>query len=263
MARAKRHYIPGQIWHITHRCHKREFLLKFAKDRKRWLQWLYEAKKRYGLVILNYVVTSNHIHLIVVGGKERDVTPDSMKLIAGRTGQEFNQRKNRKGAFWEDRYHATAIESGDHLLKCLVYIDLNMVRAGVVDHPSQWPFCGYNEIQDAKRKKVLINYERLTRLLGLYSYDEVKKYHERWVNSHLGDGKNIHDEKWTKSIAVGNRGFVERVKSLMGVLAIGRRSIETGESYQLREPAVPYGAHFGGKKRDIEPENTYFWDVIL
>ena len=33
MARAKRHYIPGYIWHITHRCHKREFLLKFSKDR--------------------------------------------------------------------------------------------------------------------------------------------------------------------------------------------------------------------------------------
>ena len=50
MARAKRHYIPGHVWHITHRCHKREFLLKFAWDRRRWLQWLLEAKKRYGLV---------------------------------------------------------------------------------------------------------------------------------------------------------------------------------------------------------------------
>ena len=263
MARAKRHYIPGQIWHITHRCHKREFLLKFAKDRKRWLQWLYEAKKRYGLVILNYAVTSNHIHLIVVGGEDREVIPDSIKLIAGRTGQEFNQRKKRKGAFWEDRYHATAIESGEHLIKCLVYIDLNMVRAGVVDHPSEWPFCGYNEIQEPKRKKILINYESLTRLLGFSSYDEFKKYHRRWVDEYLGNGKNIRDEKWTKSVAVGNRGFVERVKSIMGVLATGRKSIEVGKSYQLREPATPYGTHFGAKKGDIGPENTYSWDVIL
>jgi len=51
MARAKRHYIPGQSWHLTHRCHKREFLLKFSKDRRRWLQWLYEARKRYNLTI--------------------------------------------------------------------------------------------------------------------------------------------------------------------------------------------------------------------
>lgn len=33
-----------------------------------------------------------------------------MQLIAGRTAQEYNQRKNRQGAFWEERYHATAIE---------------------------------------------------------------------------------------------------------------------------------------------------------
>jgi putative transposase len=131
-------------------------LLKFAKDRRRWLQWLYEAKKRYGLVIPDYAVTSNHIHLLVVDGKERDVIPNSIKLIAGRTGQEYNQQKSRKGAFWEDRYHATAVESGEHLLRCLVYIDLNMVRTGVVGHPSEWPFCGYSEIQEPKRKKVLI-----------------------------------------------------------------------------------------------------------
>jgi hypothetical protein len=102
VARAHRHYVPGQIWHQsslfklpstlyraspdrssqeatpgrhnasgfafgfdpTGRCHKREFLLKFAKDRHRWLQWLYQARRRYELAILNYTVTSNHIHLI-------------------------------------------------------------------------------------------------------------------------------------------------------------------------------------------------------
>ena len=71
MARAKRHYIAGHIRHITHRCHKREFLLKFSKDRRRYLQWLWEAKKRYGLVILNYMVTSNHIHLLVADDGDR------------------------------------------------------------------------------------------------------------------------------------------------------------------------------------------------
>ena len=115
-------------------------------DRRRWVQWLFEARKRYGLVILNYTVTANHIHLLVADDEDRDVIPNSIKLVAGRTVQEFNIRKKRKGAFWEDRYHATAIENGEHLLRHLVYIDLNMVRAGVVKHPSEWPFGGYNEI---------------------------------------------------------------------------------------------------------------------
>ena len=49
----------------------------------------------------------------------------------------------------------------------------------------------------------------------------------------------------------------------MGALAIGRKRMEAGDSYQLREPAVPYIAHFVGKKSDIGPENTYFWEVKL
>jgi len=143
-ARVHRHYIPGHIWHITHRCHKREFLLKFAKDRHRWLPWLYEARKRYGLIILNYTVTSNHIHLIVYDASDQDVMPKSIQLVEGRTAQEYNKRKKRKGAFWEDRYHATIIEDGEHLLRCIVYIDMNMVRAGAVDHPEQWIHSGYS-----------------------------------------------------------------------------------------------------------------------
>lgn len=87
-------------------------------------------------------------------------------MVAGRTGQEYNLRKKRKGAFWEGRYHATAIESEQHLLRCLVYIDLNMVRNGVVSHPSEWPFGGYNEIQNPRKKCAIIAYKKLTELAG-------------------------------------------------------------------------------------------------
>jgi putative transposase len=64
MPRANRHFLPGYTWHITHRCHNREFLLKHRIDRYRWIAELGEAKRRYNLRILNYIATSNHIHLI-------------------------------------------------------------------------------------------------------------------------------------------------------------------------------------------------------
>jgi len=260
MARAKRHYIPGYIWHITHRCHKRESLLKFSKDRHRYLQWLYQAKKRYGLTILNYMVTSNHVHLLVADDGNRGMIPNSMQLVAGRTGQEFNQRKGRKGAYWEDRYHATAVESGDHLARCMVYIDTNMVRAGVVSHPSMWPFCGYNEIQEPRRKNVLIDYERLRGLLGAMSYDQLRSSHKGWVEEYLGDGEKARHEEWTDSIAVGSKPFVENVKELLGFRAKGRRVIEADEGYQVREESAPYNALFGAEKEDISSENTYSWN---
>jgi putative transposase len=209
----------------NHRCHKREFLLKFSKDQRRWLQWLLEAKKRYGLVILNYNVTSNHIHLLVADDKGRDVIPDSIKLIAGRTGQEFNQRKTRKGAYWEDRYHATAVEDGDHLLQCIVYIDMNMVRAVVVKHPSEWPFSGYNEIQQPKRKNVLINYNRLRKLLGFDTYDRVQSAHRKWIDSYIANCNSVRDDKWTSSVATGSERFIQDMKEKMGGMALGRKRV--------------------------------------
>ena len=46
MPRSNRHYLPGTIWYITHRCHQKEFLLQFARDRQACVGWLFEAKKR-------------------------------------------------------------------------------------------------------------------------------------------------------------------------------------------------------------------------
>jgi putative transposase len=77
------------------------------RNRRRYLHWLFEAKKRFGLCVLDYVVTSNHIHLLVKDTGQ-DVIAQTMQLIAGRIAQEYNERKGRHGAFWEDRYHATA-----------------------------------------------------------------------------------------------------------------------------------------------------------
>ena len=83
------------------------------------------------------MVTSNHVHLLAFDNGGRNVIPDSIKLVAGRTDQEYNIRKNRKGAFWEARYHAAVVEKNCYLRQCMTYIDMNMVRAGVVEHPRQ------------------------------------------------------------------------------------------------------------------------------
>ena len=64
----------------------------------------------------------------------------------------------------------------------------------------------------------------------------------------MGNRKNNHDDKWTKSIAVGNRAVVEKMKSLMEILAIGRKSTKAEDSYQLREPPVLYSANLVPKK---------------
>ena len=101
-----------------------------------------------------------------------------------------------------------------------------MVRAGVVQHPSRWAFSGYNEIQLPKRKNILINYDRLAVILGMQSYDELKQNHKMWVEEELAADRKQRDEKWTKSIAVGSREFIDSVKLGLGTRANGRKRHE-------------------------------------
>ncbi|MEW6079090.1 MAG: transposase [Thermodesulfobacteriota bacterium] len=262
MPRANRHFLPGHVWHVTHRCHKKEMLLKFAIDRSAWIQWLFEARKRYGLEVLNYAVTSNHIHLLVCGNDDRETIPRSLQLIAGRTAQAYNWRKNRNGAFWEDRYHATAVDTDDHLLRCMIYIDLNMVRARVVDHPAQWPHCGYHEIINSPRRYRILSRDRLKQLLGLNEAKLTDSYPCRVRESIQGGTERT--EIWTRSIAVGRSDFVKKVKEDLGSNA-RHRELETiipdGTSV-LKESLSSYNADFKVENDGLSDKNAFFWKVF-
>ena len=255
MPRANRYFLPGHVWHITHRCHQKDFLLKFSKDRQCWRYWLFEAKKRFGLCVLNYIITSNHIHLLVRDCGQDEIAK-SMQLIAGRTAQEYNQRKGRRGAFWEDRYHATAVDSDKYLARCIVYIDLNMVRAGVVSHPGEWPYSGYCEIQSPPQRCAVIDRKALIELLGANDFEQCCQIHNGWVEDELKSAKLLRDLVWSQNLAVGHKDFVENIKTALGVTVHYRSVVEDNGAYALKEPAVPYTAHLEGEKSVLRAENT-------
>lgn len=262
MPRANRYFLPGYVWHITHRCHQRQFLLKFGRDRCRYLHWLFKAKKRFGLCVLDYMVTSNHIHLLVKDTGQ-DVIAQSMQLIAGRTAQEYNERKGRHGAFWEDRYHATAIEANEHLHRCLVYIDLNMVRAGVVNHPERWKESGFKEIQKPPKRYAIIDLQSLSELSGFADLRDFQRAHRQWVDQALGNGCAPRDYRWSEAIAVGSLAFVERVKNDLGIKAMHREVLEADGTYALREPVEAYTRNLTGENEALRSENTLPWNESL
>ncbi len=254
MPRAHRHFVPHVVWHITHRCHGKRFLLKFAQDRRRWLRWLFEAKKRYGLRVLNYIVTSNHVHLVVWDRGDGGISA-SMQLVAGRTAQAYNRRKGRRGAFWEDRYHATAVDTDAHLARCLVYLDLNMVRAGAVAHPSQWREGGYREIQAPPQRYGIVDLEALKALLGFDRMDRLQRSHKRWVEDRLAVGPVQREECWSEGLAVGRQSFVEHVRTRSGKQGCYHVISQHGDTYVLRECRPPYGDDCSAKMGPLSPEN--------
>lgn len=256
MPRAHRHFIPGYTWHITDRCHKKEFLLKYSIDKKQWLYWLWQARRRFSLRILNYIVTSNHIHLLLSDSEKISIISDAMQLIAGRPAQEYNQRKKRKGGFWQDRYHATAIDSGYYLMKCMVYIDLNMVRAGVVSHPLDWRYSGYYDCFHPRQRYRIIDYEYLLKILNMSSIKELRFNRKKWIEESLKRKNEIQrQEKWTRSVAVGSKEFAEKIEKELGYQVSSRSITEVEDTWTLREEFTPYSrfqgpkmANKGGKK---------------
>ena len=239
MPRANRNFLPGHIWHITHRCHKREFLLKFLIDKRLWMRWALEAKLRYGIAILNFMITSNHIHLLAMAlaslraCRSASALSSALQLIESRMAQSYNLRKERRGAFWEDRYHATAIEDGQQLTQCVTYIDMNMTRAGVVAHPRDWPWCGYHELEREaagtreRRRGFLVDTRPLMDLLGVADVPALLARRAEWVDAAIRKGRLDRDPIWTETDAVGSEKFLRSFQAELG-RRIGTAGIACG-----------------------------------
>jgi putative transposase len=174
-----------------------------------------------------------------------DEIPQSLQLIEGRVAQEFNLRKKRRGAFWEDRYHATAVQSDGHLTQCLTYIDLNMVRARAVGHPSEWEVSGYNEIQRPPRRRRIIDFPTLFRLVGAETHSELASMQERSMLAEIGKSRRV--AAWTESVAVGDEAYLQQLKVDLR-LRSAKRKIEIEDGFlTLSEPHSEYGPISGTK----------------
>ena len=139
-------------------------------------------------------------------------------------------------------------------MRCLVYIDLNMVRAGVVDHPSQWQQGGYNEIQALRRKNIIIAYERFRALAGFSDYASFASAHRKWVQAGLEKMDAKRESRWTESIAVGSSPFIDRIKNTMGAMVNGRSVQRVEGAFELREAQSAYNPIFDTENRDINPQ---------
>ena len=220
--------VAGQVWLITQRCHEKQFLLDCEIERRRWVYWLFQARKLYGLSVLNYVVTSNHVHLLVQD-TGRFCLRASMQLINQRTGKEFNRRRSATTAVWESDFLTTAIQTQDHLARCITYIDMNMVRAEAVEHPAQWRCGGYFESLHPCRRGARLDRVSLRELLQFDSDKALQRARDNWIRQAIQKTELQRESYWTESIAVGDLAFALRMKRALAYTHPGRRAQrETG-----------------------------------
>jgi len=247
MPRANRYIVAGNIYHLTHRCHDREFLLKFAKDRHAYRQRLRQAIQQWDMSLLTYNITSNHVHLLVYAQDSKQIA-GLMQQASGEFAREYNRRKARSGAFWEGRYQATMVDSGEYLWECLKYVELNMVRCRVVKHPREWEWSGYSELMGWRKRNQLLDIEKLLWLVRAASWDEFQKNFNVAVEEAIINDELKRQEKWTMGIAVGSQSFVEVIEQKIRV----RQRLDTQQesgAWILREE---HGSLFEGQNASID-----------
>lgn len=243
MPRATRYLEDGYLYHLTHRCADGEFFLRFSKEREAYREWLRVGANRYHVSVLGYAVTNNHAH-VVCEVLDRLAVADMMKLASGVVAQVRNRRKGHEGSVWEHPYQCTRIQDGIHLLNCLRYVDLNMVRAGKVKHPREWRWCGYDELTNQRKRYRIVDQDRLLALTGISSMSGFAGFYAARVAERLAMGRPVREPNWTEAVAVGDKAFVTAAEqSCTYRQHMDRYEVRspTGEkAWAVRDAAIPY-----------------------
>jgi putative transposase len=142
MPRGPRLRMAGLPVHVVQRGHNRSPCFFAEPDYLAYLTHLQELAPRFACAVHAYVLMTNHVHLLV--------TPDAadgismlMKHLGQRYVQYINRRYKRSGTLWEGRFRSGIVLDEAHLLASHCYIELNPVRAGMVDDPADYPWSSY------------------------------------------------------------------------------------------------------------------------
>jgi len=137
MPRKPRFYLPDVPAHVIQRGNNRQAVFFSDDDYRAYLGWLKEGAVRRGCAIHAYVLMTNHVHLLVTP-EARESISRTIQYVGRRYVTYVNHQYGRSGTLWEGRHKGSTISSDAYLLACSRYIELNPVRAGMVEAPGDY-----------------------------------------------------------------------------------------------------------------------------
>ncbi len=152
MARKPRIVVAGQPHHIIVRGINREPVFYRDADYHYYLQSLHRSSEKNGCSIHAYVLMTNHVHLLLTPQNDNSIAK-TIQSTGCRYVHYFNTAYERTGTLWEGRYKSLLIDSETYLFACQRYIEMNPVRAGMVENPDRYPWSSYrhNALGDVNR----------------------------------------------------------------------------------------------------------------
>jgi len=139
--RNKRHLLTGASYHVISRINRQEFILHSNEIKEMFVTVLKEAKKKYRFEIWNFVVMSNHIHMMIKPSNNENLSR-IMQWILSVFAIRFNKKMGYKGHVWYDRFKSYVIYTYSRFLATFDYIANNPVKAGLVKRPGDFAYSG-------------------------------------------------------------------------------------------------------------------------
>jgi len=214
MPRRARIAVAGIPWHIIQRGNNRCACFYSDTDYQFYLETLAEQSVANHCAIHAYVLMTNHVHLLLTP-RDKDSASKMMKHLSQRYTQYINRTYRRTGTLWEGRFRSCLAQNENYLLTCQRYIELNPVRAQMVNDPSDYPWSSYRSNALGLFNKLLKPHEEYL-LLG--NNDERRYQQYRCLFDSQLDDKVISDIRsaTNSNYVLGNSRFQEEIERMLG-----------------------------------------------
>lgn len=214
MPRRARIHLSGLPLHIVQRGHNRDACFFGEDDYLAYRHWLGEALRSSGCHLHAYVLMTNHIHLLLTP-PEAAAVPRMLISLGRRFVQYINRTYRRTGTLWDGRYKSSLVEADRYLLLCQRYIELNPVRAGMVDDPAHYRWSSYRANGLGQNDPILTAHPLYA---GLGGTDEARQsVYRRLFRSEL-DNEAIHDIRLAlnQGQPLGESRFLDSIERAIG-----------------------------------------------
>lgn len=211
MPRKPRFYLPGMPVHAVQRGRSREAVFYEDSDYRAYLDWLREGAARYKCAIHAYVLMTNHVHVLATPADDEGISR-MMQYVGRRYVPYINYHYGTSGSLWEGRYKASLVQEEGYLLSCMRYIELNPVRADMVNHPREYRWSSYRANGEG-RDDLLITPHQIYVSLGR-TKDQRKEAYRAFFKAHIESDETPQIRAaWQTGTPLGNDHFRAQVEA--------------------------------------------------
>lgn len=154
MPRMRRFLLSQSYYHIMTRGNNKNVVFKSGDDFEYYLKLILRYKLQHPFNLFHYCLMPNHTHFLIQTKKALDFSIFMKKLNLAYY-HHFNREYGWAGHFWQDRYKSQAIGKDDYFIQCGKYIELNPLRAGIVDQPNDYQYSSYNYYVNGKSNQLI------------------------------------------------------------------------------------------------------------